>query len=154
MKFRIHNVARYVRRFGRVQLSDEDIHQITYDVFGFVDNKMQDLFKQSINSYDTDFRAAPIDDPFEKKLLNTKMYRPFMSNYSSVQGLTMGYGCDSDSIMPMLFIDWMKRRRGILMHEQKSLTFTLLAKKRINEPFQMYTEEHIFPDCKWFFIGR
>lgn len=154
MKFRIHNVARYVRRFRNNNLSDEDIKQIIYDVFGYVDANIEEIFRQSLASYKTDIPLVPIDDTLEKKLLNTKMYRVYMTSNSSVEGLTMCYhdmrGYKADSILPMLQIGWMKRRRGIVnrRNKNKSITFTLLAKKSIDEHFMPTTEENIYPDCK------
>ncbi|XP_031625913.1 uncharacterized protein LOC116342439 [Contarinia nasturtii] len=152
MKYRIKNVARYVRRVGHVNLNDSDITQIIQHVFGYIDDDLQRVFRQSLNAYNTDFPAIHIDDPLEKKLLLTKMYRPYMSNLSSINGFTLPYydmrGSATNTIsFSMMLIHWIQRRKGILRQTSKeSQTFLVLAKKEINQHFMAHSEEPIYPE--------
>lgn len=90
MKYRIQNVARYVRKNGNMNLTDSDIQRIIQHVFGYTNEELQQLFQQSLDSYNVDFPPEQIDDPLEKKLLHTKMYRPYMVNSWGIQGVILG----------------------------------------------------------------
>ncbi|XP_055310149.1 uncharacterized protein LOC129573544 [Sitodiplosis mosellana] len=150
MEHRVKNVATYVRKVGRANLTNADIKQIAKHVFGENNEKLdhfERLIRESIDSYNTNVPRVHIDDPLELKLLNTRMYRPYMTIGYGIQGATM---CFYDmrgpgSTFPMLLIDWIKRKKGILKRNTND-SFLLLAKKKINEKFRAHTETMICPD--------
>lgn len=151
MKYRIKNVARYVRKVGSANLSDTDIKRIIQNVFGSTNDELEKLFKQSLSSYNVDFPPVQIEDPLEQKLLHTNMYRPYMTIMWGIQGITLGF---YDMRAPgtnltMLLIDWIQRKKGILKQNTKD-TFLLLAKKEINQNFMAHTETVISPECEHF----
>lgn len=87
MRNKFKNVANFVRTFGdTAELSDAQIDQIKRKVFGYGNEAKKQLIKDSINSYNTDFPVATVDDPIQKQLLTTSMYRPYMSIESTNQG--------------------------------------------------------------------
>lgn len=153
MKFKFQNIARYVRQVNSHPLSDSDIKKIVRQVFNCSDMETVDLVKESLKSYNINFQPANITDPLEKKLLHTKMYRPYMSNMCSIHGLTMGFydlrGCEPNKGLPFLAIDWLKRRKGILRHKHKSnYSFILLAKRSFHIEYVDTEEMPIYPPCK------
>lgn len=149
MKYRIRNVARYVRKVGNANLTESDISRIIQQVFGYTNDELQQLFRQSLDSYEIDFPPVKIDDPLKQKLLNTAMYRPYMANTCGIHGITMGFydmrGTSAN--LTMILIDSIKRRRGILKRNTKE-TFLILAKKEINQYFAAHNETMICPECK------
>lgn len=156
MKFKFQNIARYVRTYHSCSghLSDSNLLQISRRVFNNDDDKMQRLIKQSLESYKTDFPPPTIDDPLEKKLLKTNIYRPYVLTMSLIQGITMPFydmhSYDSATSFPKLLMEWLKREIGLLRNKNKddSFTFTLLAKKDINQYYMAHEESPIYPDCK------
>lgn len=146
LKYRIENIAQYV---CRIKFSHDFIQRIVEHVFGYPSDKMNQLFRDSIDSYNTNFAPAIIDDPIESKLLNTPMYRPYMGNKCSIHGITLPFydmrGCTAAANSSMLLISWIKRRKGIIC---SSSDFILLAKTDISEPFKSHTESVIRPNCK------
>ncbi|XP_055310152.1 uncharacterized protein LOC129573547 [Sitodiplosis mosellana] len=147
MKYRIRNVARYVRKLGNVNLNEFDISRIIQQVFGYTNDELQQLFRQSLDSYNIDFSPMQIDNPLEQKLLNTAMYRPYMANSCGIHGFTMGFYDmrGSSANLPILLIDWVKRRKGILKRNTNE-TFLVLAKKNMNQSFVSHTETVICPE--------
>lgn len=79
-KYRVENVARYVRKVGSTPLSNLDIRRLTQHTFGKSDAKIQSLIRQSLDSYNIDLPAPILDDPLEEKLLylNSDMYKYYM----------------------------------------------------------------------------
>ncbi|XP_031628378.1 constitutive coactivator of PPAR-gamma-like protein 1 [Contarinia nasturtii] len=150
MKFQ--NVANFVRLVWRANLTDSDIQKIVVRVFGYADDEKNEMIKNSIKSYDTNFIPAAIDDPIEEKLQNTALYRIYMDNMCPIYGSSLGFydmrGSEAIINIPKLLNDWIKRRKGILLqrYNNKSLTFTLLAKRNVNENCLAYTETPIYPD--------
>lgn len=126
LKFKFQYIARYVRdRFEDSHgLSDADIIRIVRQVFGSTDMEIVDLMKQSLNSYRLDFAPAIVINPLEKQLLHTKMYRAYISNMRSIWRLTLNFydlrGCNPDKCLPLLLIDWLKRRKGVLHCKNKT----------------------------------
>lgn len=149
-RYRVRNVAKYVRKFGRLNITDLDLERIIFRVFGYNDEELQQVFRQSLDSYNIDFPPIQIDDALEQKLLHTNMYRPYMSNTWGIQGITMGFydmrGTGTN--FPMLLIDWIRRKKGILKPNTERDTFLVLAKKEINQNFMAHTETIICPECK------
>lgn len=87
MRNKFKNVANFVRNFGdTAKLSDAQIDQIKQKIFGYGNEAKKQLIKDSIDSYNTDFPAATVDDPIQEKLLDTSMYRPYMTIQSTNQG--------------------------------------------------------------------
>lgn len=154
MRNKIQNIARYVRNVTSGKLTDPGIKIIALNLFGNASEEKQKLIKQSIDSYNTDFPPPTVDDPLERKLLNTKMYRPYMTVMSTNQGIAMPFydmkGGIPGANFPMLLASWLKRRIGVIRkhNNDDKFTFTLLMKKSINEYYQEYTESAIYPECK------
>lgn len=150
MNRRMKKVADYVRQFHSAYLTESDIGQIIRQVLGRMNEdenlKAVTLFRQSLDSYDIDFSLVQIDDPLEQKLLNTKMYRPYLENTCAIQGIkirhyeTRVHG----AVFPNILIDWIRRKRGILKQNIEE-TFTILAKKE--EKYMEYEEIVICPEC-------
>lgn len=152
MQSKFKNIARYVRDFGGV-LSDSKLEQMSRRIF-YGDDQMLQLIKQSVASYKTDFPPPTIDDPLERKLLKTNMYRPYVSTMCPIQGITMPFydmhSYDSATSFPVLLTEWLKRKIGVLRNKNNddAFTFNLLAKKSINQCYRAYEESPIYPDCK------
>lgn len=141
----------YVRRFGADGLSNEDLGRISHRILG--NNDMADSIRESIDSYNTDFTPATIDDPFERKLLKTSIYRPYMGTISETQDITMHfydmYPFERGIKFSSILVDWLKRRIGVLRYngQDDSYKFTLLAKKRADKPYMAHIETPIYPEC-------
>lgn len=152
---RFQNVARYIRNLGRLELNDNDIKRIAQDVFKSVDNNYCQLIKTSIDSYNTSFPPATVNDPIESELLHTNMYRLLMETKCSIHGILLPLydmrGCPEEANLSKLLTDWIKRRKGVIFYNSSNApahTFTLLAKKDINEKFLAHTETVAIPDCE------
>lgn len=108
LRTKFQNVAQFVRGFGNGALSTADLERISNRVFN--SRNMADLIRQSIGSYNTDFPPATIDDPLEKKLLKTSMYRPYVGLMSEIQGITMPFydlfHAQRGIILPLILADW------------------------------------------------
>lgn len=81
---RFQNIAEYVRQFYG-SLSYADYEHISNDIFGCDD--MVPIIKKSIDSYNIDFPPATME-PLEKKLHKTRMYRPYVTLMSAIQGVS------------------------------------------------------------------
>lgn len=161
MKNKIQNIAKHVRNVNKNgKLSDSDIKKIASNLFGSASVEKQKLIRQSVDSYNTDFPPPTVDDPLERKLLKTKVYRPYMTAMSTNQGITMPFydmkGGQPGANFPMLLASWLKRRIGVIRKHNNDdvFTFTLLMKKSINEYYQEYTESPIYPECKSIYVWK
>lgn len=154
MSDKIKNIAHFVRGFNSNPLSDSNIEGISQRVFGCSDSKTKLLIRQGIDSYKTNFPSPTIVDHLELKLLKTNMYRAYASHMYHIQGITMQYydmqNPDSSISFPMLLTQWLKRRIGVLRNKSKHnpFTFTLLAKKDVDQFYVAHKETAIYPDCK------
>lgn len=150
--FRFQNVARYVRKVCKLQLSNEDIKQIAQHAFGRNDIEIQQLIWNSIYSYKIDIPLPIIIDPLQLKFLNTKIYEMYTVNMGNIveNNLSPDLFTCSETNFPLTIIDWVKRSIGIIRQRFKdhTFTFTLLAKKNIQEDYMAHTEAPIYPDCK------
>lgn len=156
---KIRNVARFIRDLGPgmnfKRLSESNIREMVEIIFGRANSTWEKLIRTSIDSYNTDFSPAVITDPIEKKLLHSNMYPSYMESMANIQTINMVFydlrGCNSDTSLPDLLIDWIKRRKGIVMNSAKapSNTFTLLVKKNFNEKCMAYTETLTYPNCEF-----
>lgn len=152
--YKIKCVARYVRTKS-VDLSDDDVREIAQKLFGNSDIDKQQLIRKSLKSYNVDVPPTIIDDPIEKCLVNTDMYRSYVATVSPIQGISLPFydmrGCKPGENLSLLLIDWLKRRIGVLKQKNpdKSTTFTLLAMKDPEEDFGVHFESPIFPDCEF-----
>lgn len=79
-RYRVENVAQYVRKVCSTPLSDLNIRRLTQLAFGKADAKIQSLIRQSLDSYSVDFAEPVLNDPLEQKLLhlNNDMYKYYM----------------------------------------------------------------------------
>lgn len=157
LKYKFRNIASYVRKKASKNLSNRDIRSIAHNVFGYSNVEIVDLIKESLKSYNLDFPPAEISDPLELKLLHTNMYRPYMSNMCSIHGLTTSYydnrGCEEGKALPILLIDWLKRRKGVLRQQKSNRNvyrFILLAKTITSQDYMDTEELPIYPECKNF----
>lgn len=159
---RIQSVAKFVQDLGRGRhgmnfkcISERNIQQIVEKIFGHANSTWQQVIRNSIDSYNTNYSPAAITDPIEKKLLHSNMYPIYMECMASVQMIKMTFydlrGCESDTSLPDLLIDWMKRKKGILMNGAKdpASTFTSLVTKNFNEKYMAYEETLTYPDCEF-----
>lgn len=159
--YKIHCVARYVRRVCNAKLSDDDIKEIVEKIFGKDYNDKHQLIKTSIDSYTINIPPTIIDDPLEKSLMNTDMYRSYMATMSPVQGIILPFydkrGCKKIANLSDMLADWLKRRIGVLKQQNKNTvdTFTLLAMNDFEEDFEASLENPIYPNCMSFisFVG-
>lgn len=158
LKYRLQNVANYVRKVGSIHLSDLDIRRLTQHVFGTADDEMQKLIKQSLNWYDTNTPPIVIDDPIEQKLANTNMYRTYKAILSPIQIVNAQFydkrSCVDTGNYTELIIDWYKRKVGVVRQQRidDNFTLTFLAKKNSDEGHQAYTDAPIYPDCELNYI--
>lgn len=155
ISYKIHCVARYVRKMGNIELSNDDIEEIAQKVFGNANHDKQQLIRKSIDSYKVDTSTIIKDDPNEKLLHNTNMYRSYVMSANPIQGIILPYYDMRDkhsAKLSLLLADWIKRRLGILRQHNRdnSFTFTLLAITDPEEEFEAHTEYPIYPDCKTF----
>lgn len=159
---KIRNVAKFINNLNCginfKRISDNDIRQIVKKIFGNANETWVQLIKSSIVSYKTDYSPSPITDPIEAKLSHSHMYRPYVENMGNVQVIIMSFydlrgGIGSDTSLPGLLMDWMKRRKGILMNGTKdpTNTFTVLMKKNFEEKCMAHTESLTYPNCKFTF---
>lgn len=155
LKYRIQNIARYVHKVATVNMTDKQIKNIVRSIFGYVDNDVANVIKESLASYNIDFTPTIITDPIQQKLLHTPMYRPYMSNMTSIHGLITAFydmrGCQPGKYLQILLIDWLQRRKGVVRYENKTTnySFILLASKGINMNYEDYEEVPIYPDCEF-----
>lgn len=153
IKYRIPNVACYVKKVGSEKLTDLDIRRLTQHAFGKADDKIQRLIKRSLDSYNIDYPDVVIDDPIEQKLVNTDMYEPYVYFMGAIQDIILGLydmrNCKSEINFPELLTEWAKRKTGIVRNGSgDSYTFTLLIKKHFDEDYAAHTEMPIYPECK------
>lgn len=153
-KYRFQNVARYVRKVCSTHPSDLDIRRITQHVFGTADDKMQKLIRQSLNFYNLNYSEAIIDDPLERKLVNTNVYRTYKAGMSPVQIIFVRFydtrNCFNGANYAEVLIDWDRRKSGILRQRFNDDSFKklYLTKKSFNESYQVYAEPPVYPDCR------
>ncbi|XP_031638346.1 uncharacterized protein LOC116350635 [Contarinia nasturtii] len=151
-KYRIRNVAAYARKVGSEYLSDLDIRRLSQHVFGKADKKIQQVIRDSLDSYNIDIPSATIDDPLEEKLLNTDMYEPYTYLMGTILDIILDCydmrGCKPEANYPLLIADWYKRNVGILRqrNNDSEFTFTILMKKSIDVGYKAYTETPIYPN--------
>lgn len=152
--YKIHSVARYVRKVGNATVSDDDIQEIVEKIFGKADYDKHQLIRTSINSYNIKVPPTIIDDPLERSLINTNMYRTYHATMSPIQGIVLPFydmrGCKKLANISELLSDWLKRRIGVLKQQKNDTadTFTLLAMKDPEEDFVASLESPIYPNCK------
>lgn len=155
-RYRFQNVARYIRNMNHGidsrYISDNNIRKIVHLICGCANYKMEQLIKNSIESYNTDFVPAVSNDSIEAKLLHTNMYRPYMFNAGPLNGITLPFydlrGCASgETNLPQLLTDWIERRKGIA--KQTSCEFTLLVRRNFHESCRAYTKFSMQPDCEY-----
>ncbi|XP_055323806.1 uncharacterized protein LOC129578759 [Sitodiplosis mosellana] len=149
--YKVHCVARYVRKVSNIELSNKDIEEIAQKVFGNAAYDKQELIRKSVNSYNID--AVPIDnnDPNVKLLFDTNMYRSYLLNGNSIQAISLPFYDMRDkhsANLSILLADWIKRRIGVLRQHNRdnSFTFTLLAMMDPEKEFEAHTEYPIYPD--------
>lgn len=158
---KIRNVAKFIQRdlsqgINFERISDNDIRQIIERIFGRVLDGWEQLMKSSIDSYNTDYAPAVITDPIEAKLAHSTMYRPYVENMGHTQVVIMSYydlrGADPSTSLPGLLLEWLKRRKGILMNGTKdpANTFTALVKKSFDGKCQAHVETMTYPNCEFF----
>lgn len=151
--YKVHCVARYVRNMGNVELSNDDIEEIAQKVFRNTYSDKKELIRKSVESYNVDAIPTKSDDPNEKLLCNTNMYRSYIVNANPIQGIALPFYDMRDkhsANLSILIADWIKRRMGVLRQHNRnnSFTFTLLAMTDPEEEFEAHIEYPIYPDCK------
>lgn len=158
---KMRNIAKFIRDLGDSvnfkRISDENIRHIVEKIFGHPNSTWEGLFRQSIDSYNTNSKTVTSTDPIEKKLRDSDMYRPYMENICTIQSISMSFydlrgGATAENVLnfPHLLIEWIQRKKGILMNNAKDTasTFTILIKKEFDEKFMAHTETVTHPNCK------
>lgn len=147
-----------VAQFVRDQAPDYDIQRILTEIFGCVKNDTLELIENSINSYKTDAEGTINDDPMAERLFHSKLYRSYMKFLVPIHARGMPFydlrGCEGEISVPCLLIEWIKRKKGIVMNanEDKSqYTFTLIVRKEFNVECMAHVETPIYPGCGFFF---
>lgn len=95
-------MAKFVRTAG-------SLTYVIQHVFGCVNTELEVLFQKSLDSYRIDLPPVEINDPIQMKLLDTKMYVPYMYHMSSIQAIIMALydmrGYDPQANYTMLALD-------------------------------------------------
>lgn len=151
---RFQTIAHYVRKVGSDYLSDLDIRRLVQHVFGHADNKIQQLIRRSLDSYNTDRPPVSVIDPIAERLVNTSIYESYMENIAPIQPIMlppfMPFDDEREKTFPMLLLDWVKRKRGILQYHirDKSPTFTALVSTQADDDTSACIETPSYPDCE------
>ncbi|XP_031632736.1 uncharacterized protein LOC116346688 [Contarinia nasturtii] len=153
-KQQIEQAARWTRKLNSVHPSDAEFRRVVAQFRHDDAAKAIDLIKESIRSYDLNFSPVIDDDPLIKGLSKTSMFRTYMSSLDPVKMIGLNYydlrGCEQAEYLPILLIDWTKRRFGIVHKHKQSdenqIVLTFLAQKKFNEKFEEYKEEPEYPD--------
>lgn len=147
------NAASIVQNiYASMDSTSVDIKHVVKFLFGHTSNEKEELFQQSIDSYNIDYTPRIIDHPIEMKMLNTKIYRQYMDTLNPIIEIFLPFydmrGCEDSSTLPRMFIEWTKRKVGIVCHQNKQYTFKVLTKKSMDETYQVFEETPIFSTCK------
>lgn len=145
-----HEAANFVRNI--------DLTANIKDIFPECKGFSLKLIQNSLDAYDIKAEPQPIDDPIERKLLETKnkMYRFYMALKNPIQGISLPWYdmVENGNIINLsqLLIQWSRRKVGLLnAHKPKNddaEKFTILTKREANEPFSDFSEVPEYPDCK------
>lgn len=134
---------------------DYDIPQIVSKFFSAADDRKVKLIESSVNSYNTDVELSTVaSDPIASKLFKSKVYRFYMENMNRIQKINMPLydfrGGESEKTLPDLIIDWIKRRKGILLNGRSGTRddFTVAVIRGFDELCTDNPETPTFPDCK------
>ncbi|XP_055309988.1 uncharacterized protein LOC129573498 [Sitodiplosis mosellana] len=146
---KVKNVARFIRQLDRNELTDIDIAEI----FGNAFDEIRVLIEKSLESYKIDDDStAIITDPIAMKLLGTLSYPAYMTIMGPIHGINMNFydmrGCGEGVSLSKLSIGWLQRKIGLLrkQNNDESFTFTLLAKKSLDEDYAASEEKPIYPE--------
>ncbi|XP_031632710.1 uncharacterized protein LOC116346671 [Contarinia nasturtii] len=155
-KPQIERAARWTRKLNSVHPSDADFRRVVAQFRHDDAAKAIDLIKESVRSYDLNFSPVIDDDPLIEGLSKTKtgIFRTYMTTLDRIYSIDMNYydlrGCEQAEYLPILLIDWTKRRVGIVQKYKQSdenqIVLTFLAQKKFNEKFKEYKEEPEYPD--------
>lgn len=145
---KVKNVARFIRPFKCVKLSDNQIRKI----FGNASDRGRMLIEKSLDFYKMKDSLTTIDDPIAEHLFGSPSYPAYITIMGPIHGINMNYydmrGCAEGTSLPLLLIDWLKRKIGLLrkQNNDETFTFTLLTKKSLDERFMEYDETPIYPE--------
>lgn len=148
-------IASYVRSITNDHLSDSTLKQVASDVFHDSSYEKCQIICDSIQSYDLKLPQPDIDDTIAKRLMeiNPNVCTVYTTHAAPANGITLCFydmrDCkNDDKSLPSLFVDWMKRRIGIVRQHtnDRDFTFTLLAKQNYNQIYTISKENPIYPD--------
>lgn len=120
MSDRFNNIAEFTcKKCCNVSTkSNTGIRRIARKVFGH--GSLTDIIKRSLEFYDInniDLSVETIDDPIERKLLDTEMYRQYKCTMQSTDVIGIRFydmrGCEAAAKLPEMLIDWTRRRCGV-----------------------------------------
>lgn len=160
---KIRDVANYIRKVGSGRLSGTDIKRITEWVYADAEQSSDEIHRSIKNSLEWFYINVPpprLDDELAEKFLNigingVDMFRPYMRIMEKIHIIPMKYydhrGCENKTNLPLLLMDWLKRKVGILrqrFHDHDAFELTVWAKTDIDMTANMiHCEKPIFPDC-------
>lgn len=152
----IDEAADFVRNNSSLKI-DEIVRELS--------NQNIDLkaFQNSLNAFDVNYQPPDNqlinDDPFERKLLNSKskMYKFYMALMSPIQGISLLlYDMNENDPTPTvnlseLIIKWTQRKVGILhdhIHMKCGDTFKFQVATKIDadKPFAAFEKTAVYPD--------
>lgn len=155
-RYKFQNIAKYVRsKHGSdKKITYEQYKSIAKDVFRSNDENTVNLIKNGVDSYDLSSIKKTTPTDFEKKISKTLVYRDFVSITSKIQGFTSSFydmrGQVGNRTLPELFIEWIKRKRGIFINKKAGDSeFIIITKPSLNKSFYASNERATFPDCKY-----
>lgn len=154
---KVRNVAKYVIRVqGDQPILNNELKVIARNVFQSDSEQHIDLVKKGINSYNLNYTKAQSNDEMAERLIGTPYHWDYVSLLRDGQGFTLSFydmrGQVGAASLPTIFLDWAKRKTGIVRHHKKetSYTFVVLIKTAFNEKYRSSIEKPIYPDCECF----
>lgn len=142
-------VAEFVKKFPNHQLNDDELNELTKQLFGYINDDKKELIRASINSYNINDDMVQLNDPIADKLreLPSMVYRTYKNLMAETQGINLPFYDLKCGNVTALFVDWLRRKIGILKQNDTD-TFILMAKHSANSKFEQSNESPILPNCK------
>ena len=154
---KVQNIAKYVIRIqGDKRTLSNEYKVIARNVFRNDSEQWTELIKKGVDSYNLKYPKIQLNDEIAERLNGTPYYWDYVSFLRGGQGFTLSFydmrGKVGSQTLPLILLDWVKRKTGIVqMHKNKeSYTFLALIKTEFHENYRSMTEKPIYPDCKCF----
>lgn len=154
---KVQTVAKYVIRIqGDKPTLNNEFKVIARNIFRSDSEQYTELVEKGVNSYNLNYSKTQLNDQMAERLNGTPPYWDYVSFLRGGQGFTLSFydmrGKVGASSLPMILLDWVKRKTGIVRQHKKetSYTFIALIKTAFNENYRSSSEKPIYPDCKCF----